>query len=457
MFVRTNADSRPTGEGRGPRFRRIVALLVAALTLSVLVAACGGSDDDGSDSAASSENAASTSAVGSKIAELLEVPEGEDALQGEKIDVGAVFPLSGSGSFYGEVFSTGVDLAVKHIKEAGGPEFNVIYKDNKSGDPEAGTQVTRELGIDGVPLSVSSFSATLGSQLPGLEQYKIFTLDGGGGAPVGLQGKPYFYGTRAVLPTDMFNGILQYAEKQLPDAKSVSFVTWDTGPEQTDGYKRLFNEAADEFDLEPVGFETAAIGETDFSDVIAKLKQQDPDIVLLGVYGLDPANFMKQYQTSGLDSQIYGFEVTPEGVEAAGDAYKDIVIAGDSFIADKPDNQWAELYAKEYQKANKKPSDFFAANYYEDMFALWTLGQRVKASGGDIRNGEDYVKALESDPSFPSLYGGNGEATGTMEIDPETHTVSHRIMTVFEFPQGGKPTPVATFDIGGADYTELGD
>lgn len=53
--------------------------------------------------------------------------------------------MSGYGSFYGTTESTGIDLAVQHIKEAGGPTINLMYKDNTSGDAQAGVTGFRSI------------------------------------------------------------------------------------------------------------------------------------------------------------------------------------------------------------------------------------------------------------------------------------------------------------------------
>lgn len=442
---------------RAPSIPRLSALLAALALAATGVAACGGDDDSSGDSTAS--GGAQPTGIGKQIQEILGTPTGEEALAGVEIDVGAVLPLSGGGSYYGKVDKNGIELARKHIEAAGGPKFNVTYKDNKSGDTEAGAQVTRELGIDGVPLSLTSFSAVLGSQLPGLEQYKIFTMDGGGGAPAGLQGKPFFYGMRAVLPTDMFGAVFQYIDSEMPDVgKKVTFVTWDVGADQLAGYREQFDANLEEFGFENNGFERAAIGETDFGSLIEKLRKQDSDVILLGVYGLDSANFMKQYVNSGLDAKVFGFEITPDAVKLAGKAYEDIIMAGDSFAADAPDNEWAELFAKEYQKTYKSTPDFYPANYYEDLFALWQLARQVKAAGGDVNDGEAYVEALNENPRFQSLYGTDTPQVGSMELDTESHTLSHRPMAMYSFPKVGEPPKkLASFDIGGADFKKVGD
>ena len=94
--------------------------------------------------------------------------------------MGSVLALTGNGSFYGKTMSRGIDLAVKHIKAAGGPDIKVVYKDHKSGDPQAGVQAMTELGTSGIPAKLASYGDDILAMLPLTQQYKCLTLDGGG-------------------------------------------------------------------------------------------------------------------------------------------------------------------------------------------------------------------------------------------------------------------------------------
>ena len=127
--------------------------------------------------------------AGAQLAKMLNI-DPKFAGKGTDFSVGAVLAISGPGSFYGKTMSRGIDLAVAHIKAAGGPNFKVIYKDHKSGDPAAGQAAVTELGAAGVSAKLASYVDDLGAMFQGTAQYKMFTLDGGGGTSIFGQGKP---------------------------------------------------------------------------------------------------------------------------------------------------------------------------------------------------------------------------------------------------------------------------
>ena len=55
---------------------------------------------------------------------------------------------------------------------------------------------------------------------------------------------------------------------------------------------------------EDLGMDAAAVGTTDFSSIILKIRQAKPDVVVLGISGTDLAAFLKQYNEFGLGGKI---------------------------------------------------------------------------------------------------------------------------------------------------------
>jgi hypothetical protein len=98
--------------------------------------------------------------------------------------------------------------------------------------------------------------------------------------------------------------------------------------------------------------------------------------------------------------------------------------------------------------------DYYTANSYEDAYILWQIVMRTLKRKGNPKNSDDLLAALQSNPTFPSLYGGNESTVGTIAFDTDTHSVKHRPMMVAQF-KNGKVNQLAHFDIGGADFKML--
>jgi hypothetical protein len=84
---------------------------------------------------------------------------------------------------------------------------------------------------------------------------------------------------------------------------------------------------------------------------------------------------------------------------------------------------------------------------------VWEVIRRTLKSGGDVKSGDALDKALQTNLTVVSVYGGDDKTVGTYTLDPTTHSVTKREMGVFEY-KGGKVTPKAFFGIGGIDYAK---
>ena len=407
-------------------------------------------------SAATATKSAAGGGSGAQLASLLKI-DTKFAGKGMDFSVGNVLALSGTGSFYGKTMSRGTDLAVDHIKAAGGPNFKIIYKDHKSGDAAAGQAAITELGAAGVSAKLASYVDDLGAMFQGTEQYKIFTLDGGGGTSIFGQGKPYLWGTRAITPNDPLPGLFQYLRKVLPAAKTVGLCGWDIGEPGNGIIKKdvLAKIAAAGYTHNGL-YELVPIGNQDFSQVLPKIKQNEPDILLLGLYGQDPGSFLNQSVTSGIKSKLIGFEFTPDGVKASKGSYESVgwTFAYDYFDPNTPVSPLAKLFVADFKKKYGENPDFYAANFYENMLVLWEVIRRTLKKGGDPKKGEQLDAALRENLTVVSVYGGNATTVGTFTLDPKTHSVVKRGMGVFEY-KGGKVTPKATFGINGEGFKVL--
>jgi ABC-type branched-subunit amino acid transport system substrate-binding protein len=432
---------------------------------SATTAASGGSATTAAGAATTAAGAATTAAaapsggsgdVGADLAKLLKIDPATSG-KGQTLDMGAVLALTGTGSFYGKTMSRGLDLAAKHIEAAGGPKYNYIYIDHKSGDPAAGKAAITELGSKNVPAKFASYTDDIGVMLDGTAQYKMFTLDGGGGTSVFGQGKPYFWGTRAITPNDPLPGLFKWTKETYPDAKTVGVIIWDLGAANNDATTKdvLAKIAASGYQHNGL-YELTTIGNQDFSQVIPKIKAKEPDILLVSIWGQDPGSFANQAETAGLKAVRIGVEFTPDGLNASKGTYdKDgYTFAYDYFDSKNPTSPLAKLFVDDFKKEYGEEPDFYAANFYENGLVMWEVIRRVLKEGGNIKDGAALDKALQENLTVVSVYGGDAQTVGTFTLDPVSHSVKKRTMGVFEY-KGGDVTAKAFFGIGGEDYKKM--
>jgi branched-chain amino acid transport system substrate-binding protein len=407
--------------------------------------------------AASTGTGGTATGVGAELISALGIPATDKLGGGTTWTMGSVLALTGNGSFYGKTMSRGIDLAVKHIKAAGGPEIKVVYKDHKSGDPQAGVQAMTELGTSNIPAKLASYGDDILSMLPLTQQYKCLTLDGGGGNGGSGQRQDFFWGCRALPGLDMLGGLFRYIGETAPDAKTMGFVGWDLGAKLNAEGKVLILDSLKGTSLTHNGlYELAPPNTTDFVSLLAKVKASEPDVLLVEVYGQDPGFFLDQAQAANLKAKVFGVEFTPDGLNASKGTMDKVgwTFSADYFNADAATSKLGKMFVREFKAEYGDTPDFYAANYYEDTLAMWDIIRRVLAKGGNINSGVELQNGLKENFTFASVYGGDDTSAGSFEFDPDTHSLKRREMGVFEY-KAGKVTTLATFNIGAADYKKV--
>jgi len=446
-------------------FLRGAALAAAGGVAFPLLSACGSSGStsgagSGAASTGSSAGAALSAADIATIKKFLGPADAKYAGTGETWSIGGIFPFSTSGSVYGEVMGNGAKLAVEHIKQLGGPDISIDFRDS------AGSDVVKVrnafVAFAGLPAVLSSYEAagTIAKDL--IAKNHNFSIDpGGGNAPPG-EGVPYYWGMRANWGIDGFKLQGTYFAQKLKKPKLV-IVFYNVGAastEYTNAAKGLLAEGG----AEVVNVVLAQAGATDYSNEISAIRASgDFDAVSLGIDGNDIAYFLKQYQTSGIGKPVITWEgmLAPTAKIAGLSAYENVYLGGmDAFSVNSP-NPWAQVMVRSYQAAygtNGFPGatpDYESAGYYDAVFLLWRLYRDVKAKGGDVNDGAQIQAALEANPTTVGIKGGTATAAGTYQFDLTTHGLKHIPMGFYQV-RNGAPVLLATSDIGGADIKILG-
>lgn len=400
-----------------------------------LLAACGGGESSGSDSAIQTNKVDPKSAKG-----LTDIfgPGGKEGGAGVAISAGMLLAMTGQGSFFGKVMSAGAKLAAAQIKVADGISYNIHIADHKNGSVPAALSGTRQMVTqDEITVLQTSYGAPSEAIVPLIAQNKLLSFNGGGSSP-GQVGKAFLWQTRMIFGDDPAPGGLAWLAKQYPDAKRLAIVgTQENGVagaetigpqvwEQLTGGSVVANEQHD-------------VGANDFSSIIARIKSAKPDAILTFSFGDDVGYLVKQLREANVTVPVMGIEFTEQAAKVAGDTYDTYNFATDFYDPANP-NPWNKIFVEGHKKMFGEAPEYYGANYYEQVFFVWELVRRVLASGGDPTDTTALQAALEDNPRFKSLYGGDESTTGEVEFNPSDHTIS-KPMAVFKVV-GGKPEKV---------------
>jgi AcrR family transcriptional regulator/ABC-type branched-subunit amino acid transport system substrate-binding protein len=413
-----NSDS-----GLGPRIARRdlfryagAAGLIAAA--SPVIAAC--SSGAGSAAGLTSESGGKSVSL-AELRQLLNFDPAYSAA-GQTYNIGAILPLTGTGSFYGEVMTHGIDLAVKHIKQLGGPAFAMNIKDNQSGNAVAGVSALRELNGSGIDMFVSSYIADEYALLPGIQQYKMFALEiGEQEVTPQVQAIPYYWSGIEALGG--INPLLyKYIQVTKPHVKRLSYVSIELGTTIDNAGVAAARQWASKFGMDIANIQFIPYGTTDFSGVLSKLSNTKFD-ALINVVTPGAGLFMRQYLQAGFSEPNYASNLLPSDVAVGGSAMTGMTVAGLLFDPDSAQLSPFGRFFRDawYKSYGKKPlyPEAYGATAYDVMFQFWQLIQEALRRKMPVNS--QTLNSIAGGHTVKSVFGGTPDTIATWHWDPSTH------------------------------------
>ena len=431
-----NSDS-PFGSRFGRRdLLRYAGAAGLAAAVAPAIAAC--SSGGGSSAGLTSESGGASVSL-AQLKKLLNFDPKYSA-KGQKFNVGAILPLTGTGSFYGGVMTHGIDLAVEHIKQLGGPTFVMNEKDNKSGDAVAGVSALRELNGEGIDMLVSSYIADEYALLPGIRQYQMFSLEiGEQDVTPQVQAIPYYWsGIEALGGISPL--LYKYIQATKPQAKNLAYVSVELGTTIDNAGVAIAKQWADKFGMEISNVQFLPYGTTDFSGVLSKLGNTKFDALINNVTpgaGL----FMRQYLQAGFTQPNYASNLLPSDVAVGGSAMTGMTIAGLLFDPDSAQlSPFGRFFRDAYYKSyGTKPlyPEAYGATAYDVMFQFWQLIQEALRRKMPVN--AQTLNSIAGGLTVKSVFGGTPDTIATWHWDPKTHFPTGEQLGVYTL-DGSKQT-----------------
>ena len=221
--------------------------------------------------------------------------------QGAPIRIGSVLARQGPFALQGEAATLGIRIALEQAghRALGRPVELVAYDEpNPLGAQQNMQKLIQEDKV--VAVIGGSNSATGLAMASTAAQARMPTIISAALAReiTGKNCSPYVF--RVNAPPNVYAKLL--ARQLLPIGKKWYFLVGAYAYGQ-EAYQMLKGEllAAGGTDA---GMDAAAVGTTDFSSIILKIRQARPDVIVLGIAGTDLTSFLKQYDEFGLRGKI---------------------------------------------------------------------------------------------------------------------------------------------------------
>lgn len=354
--------------------------LVLTMTASLVLAGCGNSNNEGGSSASSSAPAseAASSAPAS----------------GETVKVGILHSLSGTMSISEVTVKNSELMAIKEINAKGGvlgKQIEAVVEDGASDWPTFAEKARKLLSEDKVATVFGGWtSSSRKAMLPVFEE-----LNGLLWYPVqyeGLESSPNIFYTGATTNQQIIPSVDFLLEK----GKKKVFLL---------GSDYVFPRTANKIikaQLAAKGGETVAeeytpLGHTDYTTIIAKIKEAKPDVVYNTLNGDSNVAFFKQLKDAGISSadlMTISVSVAEEEVKGIGPEYlTGHLVAWDYYqTTDTPENKvFVESFKKEYG-AESVTSDPMEAGYV--AIYLWAAAAE-KAGSFEVDKVKEAAKGIE--------------------------------------------------------------
>lgn len=393
---------------RRGRWKATLFLALAA-ALSVAVVACGG-DDEGGDSGA-----------GFKTVTIQ---------AGQPIKIGVSSVLSGDLESLGVPIAQAAELAGKDVEIQG---FRIEFVRRDDGcSAEGGVTAATQLIQEGVVAVVGPIcSSSVVAAQPEYEKAGVTHISPSATAVVVVEparGKP-FATTLRIPANDGLQGVAQAKFAYETLGARTAYVVHDTdvyGTGLADSFTKEFERLGGKI-LGRDGYEKRA---TDFSAVVTKIQQQNPDLVYHSGFYAEATPFIQQLRRNLPDVKFLSGDGVrdDEFLRGAGKDAEGAYLSQPSPPAPGP--AFDDFAAKYREAYGDDPSDSpFTAEAYDAATVIIRALQQVAEKDGnnlriDLRKLNEAMRAQKFDgASGPVEFGDNGDNVGKANIEISFYVV----------------------------------
>lgn len=319
---------------------------------------------------------------------------------GDGAKVALLTAASGGAAAYGESIKNGAQLAVNEInKDSNNVKINLQIEDTKGDKNEAINAMNKVIHKDNVV-------AVMGPMLSG----EMFAA-----GPIANKNKTVAFGT-----TTTAEGITDIGEyifrNSIPESVAVaeaikqshaklSFKTaaimYSNNNDQMVSVNKTAEKTLKELGVTIVDTETFADKDTDFSAQLTKIKQANPDVIVVASLYQEGILIVKKMREMGMNQKVIGSNGfnTPAFIKGAGDASNGVIV-GTPWFPNK-DSQKVRDFRAAYKATYGTEPDQFAAQAYD---AIYTIEKALKDSGSTTDR-EKFKDAMKNLKDFEGVTG----------------------------------------------------
>ena len=311
----------------------------------------------------------------------------------EPILVGVSGPLTGPNAQYGAQWKDGFDLAIDQINAAGGPPIQYVFEDSQSDPRQAVTIAQKFVNDPRIVAELGDFSSTASmAASPIYNRGKLLQLGITNSHPDYTKAGDYTW-SNCVSQADEQPSLAKYVIEGLGRKKiAVIHLNTDWGAASKD----RFVKAAQAAGAEIVAAEAFQPGEHDFRSTLVRVRDANPDAIVLEAYYADGSVILRQIRELGLKQAVAGVGsiYSPKLIELAGDAANGVYTQS-YFFSEEPRPEVKAFVAAFRARYGKDP-DWFNATAYDGVIFISRIARQYGSSREAIHEGIGKIKDLPS-------------------------------------------------------------
>lgn len=300
------------------------------------------------------------------------------------IRIGLSAPITGNYAEYGQNFEVSVRMAIDEINAAGGilgKKVEVVVMDSKS-DPKEAALIAQKFVDDPTILAeIGDFSSTAClAAAPIYERAGLTQLSPTASSPLFAPSGEYMFGIVGTQTDEGPFNAKNIAQDYMGLKKVATLYINNDWGKVTNS---TFVEAAKKINLEVVTQEFFMDSEKDFTAVLTKIRQLNPDGIFLAAMYNEASAIARQIQKMGwkvkmsAPSSVFSSQLIALG----GDAVEGLV-TNTFFVLNDP-NPKVQKYVKDFEARAKRYPNLHAACAYDAMYLL----KKAMEDGGLTRKG----------------------------------------------------------------------
>lgn len=345
------------------------------------------------------------------------------------IKIGANFPLSGANAEYGEIFSSGVNLAVDHINQDKMLDGNlvVVYEDSQALPTQGVIAANKLVNVEKVPYMLSAFTGVSKAIAPVGTRNQVVMINGGGVGPDLATLSEYFWNVIPLANFEVKTMVPYLVNERGLKRIALVYVDDPLGQAVLDDMTAELKTAGGEL----VGSFSVPAAAQQFSGVAARVRDTKPDAVFIASYGNQQVQLIKQLRDNGIDQPIASYSAfsTPS-VRNLPEA-KGALFTSQKTNLNNPDPRTQRM-VKDYRAKYGKDPNMYAMNYYNAVLLFADLAAALQKEGKPI-TGANLLEKRKATPSFDFVgatvkFADNGTVQSPVQVNEIQADGSYKIL-----------------------------